>query len=163
MRVYVGTYGKYNSGSIEGKWLDIEDYSDKDAFYEACQELHGEGDHEFMFQDHEGIPDKYISESSISDDLWDEWVDLQDWEKEACEAYWDYQGGDDDPSYILEQFRGKFSSKEDYVREYLDDQGSLRDIGWLANHIDFESIVNEWETDGTAFIDHDGEIYVFVP
>ncbi|MDO8250269.1 MAG: antirestriction protein ArdA [Rhodoferax sp.] len=24
-RVYVGTYAKYNEGSIEGGWLDLED------------------------------------------------------------------------------------------------------------------------------------------
>lgn len=39
-RVYVGTYNKYNSGSLFGKWLDLSDYSDKDEFMEACRELH---------------------------------------------------------------------------------------------------------------------------
>lgn len=34
-RVYVGTYNKYNSGSLFGKWLDLSDYSDKDEFMEA--------------------------------------------------------------------------------------------------------------------------------
>ena len=27
-RVYVGTYNKYNSGALFGKWLDLSDYSD---------------------------------------------------------------------------------------------------------------------------------------
>ena len=26
-RVYVGTYGKYNNGSLFGAWLDLSDYS----------------------------------------------------------------------------------------------------------------------------------------
>ena len=39
-RVYVGTYNKYNSGSLFGKWLDLSDYSGKDEFLEACRELH---------------------------------------------------------------------------------------------------------------------------
>ena len=39
-RVYVGTYNKYNNGSLFGKWLDLSDYSDKDEFLEACRELH---------------------------------------------------------------------------------------------------------------------------
>ena len=39
-RVYVGTYGKYNNGSLFGAWLDLSDYSDKEDFYEACRELH---------------------------------------------------------------------------------------------------------------------------
>jgi len=65
MKVYVNTYAKYNAGSGEGTELDPEDFSDKDEFLEACQEFHGEGEHEFMFQDHEGIPAKYINESLI--------------------------------------------------------------------------------------------------
>jgi len=51
-RVYVGTYGKYNNGSLFGAWLDLSDYSDKEDFYEACRELHkDEEDAEYMFQD----------------------------------------------------------------------------------------------------------------
>ena len=63
-RVYVGTYNKYNSGSLFGKWLDLSDYSDKDEFMEACRELHKDDqDPEFMFQDYENIPEALISES----------------------------------------------------------------------------------------------------
>ena len=35
-KVYVGTYAKYNNGSLFGAWLDLSDYSDKEEFYEAC-------------------------------------------------------------------------------------------------------------------------------
>lgn len=56
-RVYVGTYAKYNNGSLFGKWLDLSDYSDKEEFIEACWELHkDEEDPELMFQDYENIP-----------------------------------------------------------------------------------------------------------
>ena len=37
-KVYVGTYAKYNNGSLSGAWLDLSDYSDKEEFYEACPE-----------------------------------------------------------------------------------------------------------------------------
>ena len=50
-KVYVGTYGKYNNGSLFGAWLDLSDYSDKEEFYEACRELHkDEEDAEYMFK-----------------------------------------------------------------------------------------------------------------
>ena len=63
-RVYVGTYNKYNNGSLFGKWLDLSDYSDKDEFLEVCRELHKDDqDPEFMFQDYENIPEAFISES----------------------------------------------------------------------------------------------------
>ena len=55
-KVYVGTYGKYNNGSLSGAWLDLSDYSDKEEFYEACRELHkDEEDAEYMFQDWENV------------------------------------------------------------------------------------------------------------
>ena len=65
--VYVGTYGKYNNGSLFGAWLDLSDYADKEEFYEACRELHkDEEDAEFMFQDYENIPENLISESHLA-------------------------------------------------------------------------------------------------
>lgn len=55
-RVYVGTYAKYSVGSMRGKWLDLEDYADKEEFINACYELHkDEQAPELMFQDHEGV------------------------------------------------------------------------------------------------------------
>ena len=49
-RIYVGTYKKYNNGSLAGAWLDLSDYSDKEEFLNACHELHNnESDPEFMF------------------------------------------------------------------------------------------------------------------
>ena len=40
--VYVGTYAKYNDGSIFGKWLKLSDYADRKEFYEACAQLHSD-------------------------------------------------------------------------------------------------------------------------
>ncbi|MDV3778667.1 antirestriction protein, partial [Elizabethkingia anophelis] len=52
--IYVGTYKKYNEGSLFGKWLNLSDYSDYDELLEAMKELHqDEEDPEFMFQDYE--------------------------------------------------------------------------------------------------------------
>ncbi len=70
-RVYVGTYRKYNHGSINGAWLNLIDYPDKKSFLKAAAELHNdEADPELMFQDYEGIPSWMITESHISDEVW---------------------------------------------------------------------------------------------
>lgn len=70
-RVYVGTYGKYNSGSIAGAWLNLADYKNKEEFLAACARLHkNEPDPEFMFQDWEGVPSWLIRESWISPEVW---------------------------------------------------------------------------------------------
>jgi len=86
-RVYVGTYAKYNDGSLKGKWLNLNDYADHEEFMEACRDLHkDENDPEIMFQDYEGFPDGYYNESSVSAKLWD-WLELDDEEKLVVEAY----------------------------------------------------------------------------
>lgn len=72
-RVYVGTYGKYNSGSIAGGWLDLADYKTYSDFLAACRKLHkGEHDPEFMIQDCEDFPDglgcmEWLSEQDFND------------------------------------------------------------------------------------------------
>lgn len=61
--IYVGTYGKYNIGSLAGAWLNVNDYESEAEFYEACRELHkDEQDPEFMFQDFENMPDNMAGE-----------------------------------------------------------------------------------------------------
>ena len=72
IQIYVGTYSKYNEGSIAGAWLDLEKFSDKEDFLSACLELHNdEADPELMFQDYEGFPDRFYSESGITEALFD--------------------------------------------------------------------------------------------
>jgi antirestriction protein len=61
LRIYVGTYGKYNNGSLFGEWLEISKFSNLQEFYRYISELHkDENDPEFMFQDWEcsGIIEK---------------------------------------------------------------------------------------------------------
>jgi len=72
LRVYVGTFGKYNKGSLYGKWLNIKDYKTVDDFYKACEQLHSnEYDSEFMFQDWEYIPNKFIGGGWIDPKLFE--------------------------------------------------------------------------------------------
>lgn len=93
-KIYIGTYRKYNEGSLFGKWLTLSDYSDKDEFYEACKELHkDEEDPEFMFQDWEGLPKDLISESWISETVFEliEQADQMD-NFDAFMAFLDFTG-----------------------------------------------------------------------
>ena len=57
-QVYIGTYAKYNNGSIAGKWIDLSKCDNYEAFVNACREAHkDEKDPEFMIQDHSDMPD----------------------------------------------------------------------------------------------------------
>lgn len=164
-RIYVGTYAKYNNGSIEGKWLDLTDYSSKEEFIEACLELHSdEKDPELMFQDYENIPEEFIGESWISDDVF-EAIEISQKVEAMSESELVYlhnqycdninssnriYSNDDD---FLEEF---FSSKSEAVRAALygnynyshnwvqfNGYGNLEsfDDGQLENEIDKDAII----------------------
>jgi len=90
-KIYVGTYHKYNSGSIEGAWIDLENLS-KEEFYQKCKELHqDEEDPEFMFQDFEieDILSDYVDETGIDPEFWElkEQLENTDFDLEALQAY----------------------------------------------------------------------------
>ena len=72
-RVYVGTYAKYNNGSIKGGWLDLANYATYQDFLKACKQLHkDEREPEYMIQDCENFPDglscmEWLSEQDFND------------------------------------------------------------------------------------------------
>ena len=72
-RVYVGTYGKYNSGSLKGDWLNLRECKDYQDFLRKCRALHrGERDPEYMIQDVDDFPDglecgEWLSEQDFND------------------------------------------------------------------------------------------------
>ena len=148
-RIYIGTYAKYNSGSIEGAWLDLEDYADKEGFEAACQALHGPGEHEFMFQDHEGIPARFISESHLDADVWEQWVELDDDDKKLLEVYLDNINQDGTLEQAQEAFQGKYESEEDWAAEYWADTGMLKDIPEsLQGYIDYAAYARDCRMGG---------------
>ena len=71
--IYVGTYHKYNSGSLKGGWLRLADYETYNDLLKACAKLHSdEADPEFMIQDCENMPDgltvmEWMSEQEFND------------------------------------------------------------------------------------------------
>lgn len=157
--VYVGTYAKYNSGSLFGKWIDLDDYSSKEEFYEACHELHSdESDAEFMFQDWENIPlgDQLIGESWIDDKVWEilESIDDED-DLEKLEAY--INAANCKVDYALEHYKSdyfnRFESYEDLGR------WALAETGEIPRHLEFyfdykaygEAIAEDYLTDGEHY------------
>lgn len=86
-KVYVGTYKKYNGGSLAGAWLSLADFKDYAAFLAACKKLHNdEADPEFLIEDSEGFPDGLDCLEWLYED------DFNDVKKAMAEA----GAGDDD-------------------------------------------------------------------
>ena len=142
-RLYVGTYAKYNNGSINGAWLDLEDYADREAFLEACLELHkDESDPEIMFQDFEGFPASWYSESSAPPEILWEWLELDESEREAFGAYADNMGGDVDIDSFRDAYCGQWESGAAYAESTAEDCGDIpKDIPtWIV--IDWEASWN---------------------
>lgn len=89
--VYVGTYGKYAGGSIDGMWVDLTTFDSYDEFYEWCSKvLHkDESEPELMFQDYENFPEAYYSESGLKPELWDYMEALDECDKDVIDAILD--------------------------------------------------------------------------
>lgn len=138
-KIYVGTYGRYNSGSLFGKWLDLSDYCDKDEFLEACRELHkDEEDAEFMFQDYENIPEELVSESWLSEKFFllrDAVENLSETEQEAFMVWCESgshklakEDADDLISSFNDEYIGVYSDEEAYAYELVEQCYDLSDF-----------------------------------
>lgn len=156
MQIYVGTYAKYNDGNLFGKWLDLEDYSDRDEFYEACAELHAdEEDPEFMFQDWEGIPDGMISESHVSPECWTLLDAYEKYDEDMVNAYC-YCFGEWNEKNFNERYLGEYDSWEHMAEELLEETGQLEEVpDWARCYFDHEKYANDLRIVGD-FTEHDG-------
>ena len=120
--VYVGTYGKYNSGSIAGKWLKLSKYESKNEFFQACRRLHkDESDPEFMFQDYENIPESMIDESFICDEIWKVLAILKKYDANRQEAFaeWCEANGYEQDLQAIKEFSTIKFKKNSLPHEFL--------------------------------------------
>lgn len=156
MRIYVGTYAKYNNGNLFGKWLDLEAYTDRDEFYEACAELHAdEEDPEFMFQDWECVPDGMISEVHVSAVCWTLLDVYEKYDEDAVNAYC-HCFGEWTENGFKERYRGEYDSWEHMAEELLEETGELDQIPErLRHYFDYEKYANDLRIGGD-FTEHDG-------
>ncbi len=146
-RIYVGTYAKYTAGSLKGKWLDLEDYNDKDEFMKACKELHkDEADPEFMFNDHEGVPSQFIGESGIDETFWDYLNSSVD--DDVKKAYMELFG-EWNEDQCNERYQGEYRSDEDYAEDQCESCGTLESIPEnLRWYFDFEKFARDMRMNG---------------
>ena len=150
VQIYVGTYEKYNNGSIYGAWLKFEDYSDYEDLKKAMRELHkDEDDPEFMIQDYEcswiikGLD--LISESYISEDIFNiiDVIKNCTYEEEVIEAYiYSIGNVSNDIQDVLEKvnesYCGEFSSDQTFTQQLLEETGDLSSVLPSYIHIDWE-------------------------
>ncbi|PUH49532.1 DUF1472 domain-containing protein [Salmonella enterica subsp. enterica serovar 4,[5],12:i:-] len=153
--VYVGTWHKYNCGSIAGRWFDLTTFDDERDFFAACRALHqDEADPELMFQDYEGFPGNMASECHIN---W-AWVEgFRLARDEGCEeAYrlWVDDTGETDFDSFRDAWWGEADSEEAFAVEFVSDTGLLADVPeTVALYFDYEAYARDLFLDSFTFID----------
>ena len=89
--IYVGTYHKYNCGSLDGAWVDLESFHNEKELMRFLYRLHAdEAEPEFMVQDYMNFPRRFYSESMNEHDFAElfKWLNLDTEEREMCAEYW---------------------------------------------------------------------------
>ena len=151
-RLYVGTYAKYNNGSIAGEWVDLEQFDNAEDFYKYCKKLHkDEHDPEFMFQDYENIPNGFVDESWVSSTVWDiidVLDDMGDNEKEAFLEYLENISNLDVASVFdefEEKYRGCYNSMYEFAENEFDELHLHEIPENLQHYIDYNKYANDCE------------------
>jgi antirestriction protein len=169
-KIYVGTYAKYNAGSIAGKWMDLSEYTDYDSFVAACIQLHkNEADPEFMIQDYEGFPKALYYESGLPSkerfELIKQISELSEDESEALTVFSDYEERED--AELIETFRdryqGKWETRKDFAENLAEECGYydiLEKASIPVAYFDAEAFARDlfmdgyWEKCGHVFSDN---------
>lgn len=138
IQIYVGTYAKYNNGSIEGAWVDLEALADEEEFQAVIKELHkDEEDPEYMFQDFEGFPSEFYSESGLDSRIW-EFLELDDDDKERLIAFLDCFGecAEDVFEAAESAYYGTYANDIEFAYEMVESCYNLEEP--LASYFDYE-------------------------
>ena len=166
-RIYVGTYAKYNNGSLYGEWVELSDFYDLDDFMERCAEIHeDEEEPEYMFQDWENIPEELIDEGHLHENFFELRDELENLDGMNVSAFWiwvENTGKDLTESvyYLMRQFNsafvGRYVNKEEFAREMVGMEHELSEFA--ERYFNYEKYAEElfdegyWFEDGYVFRD----------
>jgi antirestriction protein len=176
-RIYVGTYGKYNEGSLHGKWFDLESFQDAESFERACRNFHSdESDAELMFQDWENIPSFLICEYFLNPDAFLYFQEAAQIDSTTADAFrlycehmtsWPEFGTDFET--MLEGFHQSYQGyyggamkdpKTEFACQYIEDTGLLCGVPeLLERYFDYEAFGRDMflesytELEGHVFLD----------
>ena len=170
--VYVGTWGKYNDGSLHGEWIDLSDFDTPEDFKKYCHEkIHGdEPDAELMFQDVEGPAwvHSVISEYGMNYDMVWGWLGLDDWEKPVVDGYIEMYGidGFSDFDELVSAAQDAYMGGEgqdfdDWVQDFFSEtMGHMKVSDFIDKHynwVDFDNAKMYMDNDGYGYNEEEDE------
>lgn len=145
--LYVGTYAKYNDGSLSGMWVDLTTFYDYNDFITFCNALHADEKHpELMFQDFQNMPEAFYCESGISAETFGKINDYynlcQYYDKAAVDAYIDDNNGYMDG--FENAFCGEYDDETDFAMQMKPFDEIESEIGYqYANDFDYEAYARD--------------------
>lgn len=157
--LYVGTYNKYNNGSLCGEWLQLDTFEDGEEFFKVCLLLHSdESSPEFMFQDYSCIPEFAYSECLGVEDI-DNLIEFAKLDEYDREAVCDLMEKGCNISEALENYGdnyGQYDSFEEFAEHYAQEFMDIPDH--LAYFIDYRKV--EHTLDFDFFIGANGFVFL---
>ena len=146
-RAWVGCLGCYNSGTLNGKWLNGESCADLESAGLAdnsgkCNRCAAD---EFWVFDHENFLGLISGECSPQEaqEKAKQLADLDDNDREKFAA-WLACGNDPDIETMEEKYIGEFSTDEEMAEEYVENSGMLNDMHEnLRRYFDFTSYARD--------------------
>lgn len=144
LALYVGSYAKYNEGSLTGAWVNLQACGNQETFLKVCRALHGdEKDPELMFQDFSGFPRELYSECGGLDDLY-KYIEILESvdDPEALAAYFDYFDLDE-LSDFDSRFIGPYDSEIDYAYECVEGSDVLEKMGKFALYFNYKAYARD--------------------
>lgn len=161
--VYCSTWAKYNSGSLKGAWLYLDDFQDADSFRDACIDLHkDEISPELFFQDSQNIPKGICPESGP----WDFWAVLESCEKQGItlEVLGHFvesgMGSFSQANKCADLYRGIWESVEDFAQDLLEDCGGIDKDSMLWAYFDLSKYARDLSFDLTT-VETDKGVFIF--
>ena len=165
-RVYVGTYNKYNSGSLFRQVVRPFRLFGQGRIYGSVPgTAQGRPRPEFMFQDYENIPEALISESWLSDkffELRDAIEKLSETQQEAFFVWCDHhnndiseEDADDLISSFEDEYQGEYKDEEDYAYEIVEECYDLPEFA--KTYFDYSAFARDlfmtdyWMDNGFVF------------
>lgn len=146
--LYVGTYGKYNGGSLDGMWVDLTTFSNYDDFMDFCHLLHHDEEApDIMFPDYENFPHEYYQESMDREE-WERlsvYVGLSDEDREVMAAYMELRGWCDHSTWeeVSDMYQGRFDDEEDFARHIVKEVYFDEVNGLLGEYFDYERFARD--------------------
>ena len=145
--IYCGTYGKYNSGSFNGMWVNVSTFESYEDFKNFCIAIHAdEEDPEIMYQDSKNIHYALYRES-MGEKVFNnikKYCDLrEDYCVEAVDDFLEWFSPED-LDEMHDAYAGVYDSEEDFAREIVSDCYNLEKLmGNLACYFDYEALARD--------------------